>query len=67
MALSIAPPPTGEPVSGRTVLNEVCDLIADRLPRIPYDDPARPALAALAPRLAAELGRPPVELAGGGR
>lgn len=43
---------------GEELLNEVFDLMRRRLPKIPVDDPARPALTALLPALAESLGRP---------
>lgn len=48
---------------GEQVLNEILDLLNDRLPSIPTDDPTRPHLAVLAPALSAALGRPPARLA----
>lgn len=45
-------------VTGASVLGEVFELLAARLPRIPLSDPVRPHLAALAPLLGRELGRP---------
>lgn len=45
-------------LTGGEVLNEIFDLIARSLPRIPLDDPVRPHLAGLAPLMAAGLGRP---------
>ena len=49
-----------EPLSGREVLGELCDVLTERLPRIDPLDPAYPALATLAPQLAHLLGRAPV-------
>ncbi len=49
-----------ELVSGREVLEELCDVLTERLPRLDPRDPAYPALASLAPQLARLLGRPPV-------
>lgn len=46
--------------SGEHLLGEIFDLICQRLPRLPLDDPARPALAVLSPMLAEALGRPRV-------
>lgn len=45
-------------ITGEQVLNEILDLITDRLPHLALDDPARPRLAAFAPALGAALGRP---------
>jgi hypothetical protein len=45
-------------VTGEAVLNEIFDLIRHRLPLLDPTDPVRPHLAALAPVLAEELGRP---------
>lgn len=49
--------------NGADLLHEVHDLLTDRLPRIPLNDPARGPLAVLAPLLARELGHPPVRQA----
>jgi hypothetical protein len=45
-------------ITGEQVLNEILDLLTDRLPRLALHDPARPHLAAFAPALGAALGRP---------
>lgn len=43
--------------TGEALLNDIYDLIVQRLPRLPLTDPARPALAALSPQLGRALGR----------
>jgi hypothetical protein len=48
------------PDSGEQLLNDIFDLISERLPRLPREDPARPALARLCPMLAEALERPRV-------
>jgi hypothetical protein len=66
MTLTAVPKPTGEGSdSGESLLNDVFDLIAERLPQLPLDDPTRPALAATLPLLGAGLGRPRAMLVGG--
>lgn len=45
-------------ISGESVLREVLALLVDRLPQVPLNDPAGPALRRLAPALARSLGLP---------
>jgi hypothetical protein len=64
--LSAVPDQGGRnPETGEALLNDVFDLIRCRLPRLPVNDPARPALTALCPMLAQALGRPSVSLVRG--
>ncbi len=44
-------------LTGREVLESICDLGSESLPRLANDDPVRPHLAAFSPQLAAGLGR----------
>lgn len=54
----VATPAGPDQDTGEALLNDVFDLIAERLPRLPLDDPARPALAVLCPLMGQSLGRP---------
>lgn len=61
-----AVPPLGPAYDGGDLAEEIYELVAERLPRLPVDDPLRPTLHALLPRIADALGRPPVTRIGGG-
>ncbi len=65
--LTAVPQPIGSHGVGERLLNDVFDLICERLPTLPLEDPARPALTALVPMLGQALGRPRVVRVGGER
>ncbi len=56
---------TADHNTGEALLNDVFDMLSERLPYLPLEDPARPALAALCPMLAQSLGRSRLALIGG--
>ncbi len=49
-------------LTGRDVLEEICDLLELRLSQLPMDDQVRPGLASLVPQMRAGLGRAPVRV-----
>jgi hypothetical protein len=59
MTLRAVPPNTAsDRDTGEALANDLYDLIAERLPRIPMDDPAREVFARHLPAVGDALGRP---------